>query len=313
MRWLWLFLVPFVALLSSTCSTNDGSTITTAASGSGASSGNGSSNGGGLIHQECDPACVAPQFCSVTGVCLNDGECADPGDCPDGAECTNGVCGGCNPPNLLVVLDRSCSMTSNVGTQTKWQIAVAALNKLTTDFQSKIRFGITLFPDTVTPDCQQDMIPIPVGDGNEPAMQTLLTNALAPADAYFPDGPCVTNIDTAMQQAATEPAFNDTVRDSYAILLTDGKQANCNEANGDNVTLMVLADLLNRGVKTFVIGFDVGSDPGQLNAFATAGGVPTNDTSCNPPCQFYNAEDAVALQVALDSIASAVSCGGMIE
>ena len=49
------------------------------------------------------------------------------------------------PPNLLVVLDRSCSMTDKVvGTTTKWMLAVAAINKMTTDFNGKIRFGLRL-------------------------------------------------------------------------------------------------------------------------------------------------------------------------
>ena len=67
------------------------------------------------------------------------------------------------PPNLLVVLDRSCSMTAMVGGQTKWQIAVAALSTMTTAYGGKIRFGLTLFPDLDAPDCQQSTIEIPTG------------------------------------------------------------------------------------------------------------------------------------------------------
>lgn len=94
----------------------------------------------------CDPACVAPQFCSAAEVCINEGTCADPADCDQGMTCddTTSTCvpgGGCGsqeaqaeivPPNLLVVLDRSCSMKNAVGNQAKWEIAVAALDYLTT-------------------------------------------------------------------------------------------------------------------------------------------------------------------------------------
>jgi hypothetical protein len=133
-------------------------------------------------------------------------------------------------------------------------------------------------------------------------------------DPNFPNGPCVTNIDTAMEQATTEPALDDPERESYVLLLTDGKQAGCNQAGGDAGTLQIITDLrMNRNVPTFVVGFGDQVDPAQLNEFADAGGVPTNDMSCDPPCRFYMAEDGASLQTALDDIAKKVSCGGMIE
>jgi hypothetical protein len=49
-------------------------------------------------------------------------------------------------------------------------------------------------------------------------------------------------------------------------------------------------------------------DPAQTNIFANAGGVPTNDASCDPPCNFYRAEDGATLQAALESIAGAIGC-----
>lgn len=319
MRWYWGLLVPFTAIAAFTCSNNDdGSTLSTASEGSGANT-TASGMGGSIIGQNCDPPCVAPQFCSVTEVCLDSGQCADDADCEQGAECTDqGVCTGCNPPNLLIVLDRSCSMQPTIGNKTKWEIAVEALNKLTTDFKDEIRFGLTLFPDIVTPPCEQDAIPIPVGPGNEPAIQALLNGSLSVNDPYYPDLPCVTNIDTAMAQAATEPALNDTDRPSYVLLLTDGKQAGCppngDLALADAATTQTITDLYqNRDVPTFVIGFDTGADQAQLNTFAAAGGVPANDMSCSPPCGYYNAVDAAALDAALDDIAAKVSCGGGIE
>ena len=60
--------------------------------------------------------------------------------------------------NLLIVLDRSCSMTSNsIMGKTRWDIAVAAINKLTANNSGKIRFGLATFPNktTTTPKCVQ--------------------------------------------------------------------------------------------------------------------------------------------------------------
>jgi hypothetical protein len=294
------------------CSSDETSTTGAGASGVGAAGGAGGAGGGDI---GCNPECTPPQFCSVVGECIDEGTCKGEGDCGEGLECDEdaGVCvpgGGCGqfeanvdpiPPNLLVVLDRSCSMTENVGGQTKWEIAVAALNQMTTTFVDQIYFGLTLFPDIVSPNCQQDAIPIPPAAGNEPAIQLLLTNALMQADPYFPDGPCVTNIDTAVQQAAAEPALMDPARDSYVLLITDGKQAGCNAGGGDMGTEQTLSTLFMMGVPTFVVGFGSGVDPAQMDLFAQAGGVPNTDPMSMT--DYYDAQDAMSLQQAIDTIA----------
>lgn len=285
--------------------------------GNGASSAGGANAGGGTVG--CDPACVAPQTCSIAGQCIDPGTCLADGDCPtpgtvcDVATMTCVPGGGCEdlmatiepiPPNLLLVLDRSCSMTEIVSANvTKWDAAVAAINTLTTTYAGKIRFGLTVFPDLVTPNCAQDAIAIPIAPNTEPAIQTLLTNSLANADPYFPDGPCVTNIDTAMQQAAAAPELTDATRDNYVALITDGKQAGCNAAGGDNGTLMIIQNLFAAGVPTFVVGFGSGVDPAQMDIFAQAGGVP------NTTPLYYDAADQMSLQTVLDVIATkAISC-----
>lgn len=267
----------------------------------------------------CDPACTAPQFCSVALTCLDPGTCAGDTDCTEpGKTCdeTTGTCvpgGGCEdfqatieavPPNMLLVLDRSCSMTdASGGGLTKWEAAVGAIVTMTTSYVDQIRFGLTLFPDTVAPNCAQDAIPIPVAPGNETAIQTLLQNALVGSDPNFPDGPCVTNIDTAMEQASLAPELADPMRDNFAVLITDGKQAGCSQAGGDAGTEMIIASMLAAGIPTFVIGFGSGIDPMQMDIFANAGGVPNTGPA------YYDAGDQASLEAALDTIATAaISC-----
>lgn len=310
----------FLGSLAAACgSSNDtqpsggGGSTTTGNGGSGAQGGSGGAGAG--FPTGCEPACVEPQVCSVAFECIDPGTCLGDGDCPPGTICDEptktcvpgGGCGGkevkADPvaPNLLIVLDRSCSMTAGLGGGVnKWQAAVAAINTMTTQFAGKIRFGLTLFPDLVTPNCQQAEIPIPVGPDNETAIQTLLTNALAGNDPYFPDGPCVTNIDTAMLQATTEPAFGDTDRESYALLITDGKQSSgCSASGGDNGTEMIIQQLHEmQGVPTFVLGFGKEIDPAQMNEFAELGGVPAG-----PDTKYYDAQDQVSLDTALKTIA----------
>ncbi|NUO55011.1 MAG: VWA domain-containing protein [Polyangiaceae bacterium] len=267
----------------------------------------------------CDPACAPPQFCSTALTCLDPGQCAGDTDCTEpGTVCDvmTGLCvpgGGCEdfeatieavPPNMLLVLDRSCSMTDNASMGvTKWEAAVAAIVNMTTVYTDQIRFGLTLFPDTVNPSCEQDAIPIPTAPGTEPAIQMLLNDALVGSDPNFPDGPCVTNIDTAMQQASLAPELTDPDRDNFVVLLTDGMQAGCNVAGGDNGTTQIITDMLAAGIPTFVIGFGNGIDPDQMETFANAGGVPNSGPA------YYDAGDQASLELALETIATAaISC-----
>jgi hypothetical protein len=260
---------------------------------------------------DCDDA----DFCSANGTCIPDGTCAIDDDCLPGMECdSSGMCvpgGDCGatevviepvPPNMLIVLDRSCSMRNNVNGVPKWTSAVTAINQLTTNFDGDIRWGLTLFPDTSGQNCPQDTIPVPVGPGNETAIQTLMTSSLMTSDVNYPDGPCVTNIDSAMQQATTEPALDDATRKSFVMLITDGMQAGCTVDGGDAGTEMIISNLNTmRDVKTFVVGFGGATDQAQMDEFAVNGGtaLPTSP-------RYYQADDAMELEMALGTIADLV-------
>ncbi len=272
---------------------------------------------------DCKPACVAPQKCSVLNKCIDADSCAADGDCKAGMKCITpeagkpaclpgGDCGAESasadkvPSNVLIVLDRSCSMTAKVGALTKWQIAVQAISDMTTKYKGKLRFGLIMFPDTDADKCNQGTIPIPLGPDNETKISTMLSSALKTTDPFFPDGPCVTNIDTAMKQAATDPGLGDATRQSYVLLLTDGAQAGCTAGGGDAGTLAAITDLATkRGVKTFVVGFGSGVDTAAMDSFAAAGGVPA--AAASP--KFFKAEDATSLDKALTTIGStALGC-----
>lgn len=286
--------------------------------------GGGAGEGGGLFGG-CKPACSDGTFCSEAGTCVADGTCAHDADCDQGLVCNldSMACepgGGCAQnelaiapiaPNVLLVLDRSCSMEAQVGGVAKWKLAVDALVKLTSDFDGKIRFGLTLFPDKIATACEQGAIPIPVGEDNETAIQELLTKALAKADALYPSGPCVTNLDTAMVQASEAPELSDPARDNYAVLITDGAQSGtCYAGGGDAGTEKTIAGMLAAKIATFVLGFGAAVDAKSLGDFAIAGGVPTGD----PAKPFYDVNDAAALATALDTIAKkTIGCSYMLD
>lgn len=266
--------------------------------------------------------CPAGQFCSQARLCLPEGECRGGRDCGAGLICNDAgrcepgsLCGGQSYaaarilPNLLIVLDRSCSMRARVGDVRKWQAAVDAIAALTRQYEGQIRFGLSLFPDLQGLACAQSDIVLPVADANEAPIRDLLTAALNAGDRYWPDGPCVTNIDTAMEQAATEPRLADPEQRGFAMLVTDGQQSACNLAGSDRGTEDIIGQLNARGVPTFVVGFGGEVDARQLDAFAIAGGVARADAP-----RYYQADDAAGLLAALQNIGSqVVSCDFALE
>jgi hypothetical protein len=231
---------------------------------------------------------------------------ADGGDLPDA------TCGAQHigltyvPPNLLLVLDRSCSMrTVLAGTTTsKWEAAVNGLNHALTAYDTAVRWGATLFPDTTGDSCSQDAIPVPVADHNANPIATMLSASLVSSDPLYPDGPCVTNLDTGIEQAATDPALMDQGRASYLMLVSDGAQSGCSAGGGNSGTEAAVAALLAQGVKTFVVGFGSEVDDTELSRLATAGGTALPGTPT-----YYQADTAAQLDQAFQTIGSSiVSC-----
>lgn len=263
--------------------------------------------------------CAPGEICSVTGVCIPEGTCAADGDCgsgmvcnPDTKVCELGGCGGQPlnltyvPPNLHLVLDRSCSMRNEISAGVrKWTAAVGSLAQVLTNYDDDVRWGLTLFPDTEGTNCSQGASAFPVADGQAPAIKTLLEAALSTADPNYPDGPCVTNIDTGIQRAALDPGLDDPSRASYLMLISDGAQSGCSDAGGDSGTEMQLAELYGtRGVPTFVVGFGAAVDAAQLDKFAIQGGTALPGTP-----KYYQADTAAQLDQAFQQIANlVVSC-----
>lgn len=293
----------------------------------GAGSGD-SGDSGGL--GSCDPPCAAPEVCGVDGTCAPPMTCGSNSECPPGTLCDvatgtcqpGGACGGeelkgdPQPPNLLLVVDRSCSMKQLIGIDAKWDLAVDAMRQLVAAQAGKIRFGLSFFPDDkpekkdVVKGCEQKGGPImPIADGNEGAIDQLLHDSLNPGHPLNPEaGPCSTPIDAAVHQAATVGGLKDPDRRNFMVLVSDGKQFKCDEHGGDAGTLSTIQLMHDADIATFVVAFGGGSiDAAMLASFAQAGGVPNTDPNATAP--YYVAEDGVALQNVFACIAQkAVGC-----
>jgi hypothetical protein len=214
-------------------------------------------------------------------------------------------------PNLLFVIDRSCSMTQELtgSNETKWEAAVAAITDVLALYNAQINWGMTLFPDTVGSACTQGAIPVPIGSDNAGTISSMLTAALGSSNPLYPDNPCVTPIDTGLEQAATDPGLSDVTRKSYLMLVTDGAQASCSAGGSDSGSENAVSMLESMGVNTFVVGFGSKVDTDFLNTLASLGGEALSGSN-----KFYQADTAADLEAAFTTIGQAVvSCDYAVD
>ena len=170
-------------------------------------------------------------------------------------------------PNVLLALDRSCSM------EARWPSAVDALRSVVTLRENDVEWGLTVFPDRDLGDCQQGDILLPIGPGNGERIPAILTEALDPRDAMYPSGPCSTNITSGIGQAATDPSFDEVGPQKIVILMTDGWQT-CGGGDGGKGAIDLLAKIHEEnGIFTYVISFGNNVSDGTLEQFASAGGT----------------------------------------
>jgi len=259
----------------------------------------------------------------------------------DGSADTDGGA-DCVAPDVLILLDRTQSMhrrpdgtvpTLDTLDESKWSIAIAAVESLTGALDGTIRFGLALFPrdpggdvcvtlaervsgtEATNPDCQAGEIV------TEPADAT----GAAIAGALDPDTTLLCNttpIGAGLETAGEELArVREPDREQFVLFVGDG-QDTCNDA----AVIDAAQALARDGVRTYVVSFDGSSDGidgATLNDMACAGrtaaGFPapcTADASgdyvaANPagPALYLQAENAAELDDVLENISTALCCG----
>lgn len=150
------------------------------------------------------------------------------------------------PPNVLVLLDRSCSMrrtpdgtlvaAAGTGT-TKWEIAVTALQELTTSYASQVRWGLIYLPRSgtvadgaacgATPVCggTTSCPEVAPGPGRGPAVMTEL-GMISPFDGC--DNGMqqhITPLNDALIAAGNVTELHETTRADVVLLVTDGQES----------------------------------------------------------------------------------------
>lgn len=206
--------------------------------------------------------------------------------------------------NIMIVLDRSCSMKNPPkpgGAQSKWQLAGLALQKLTTDYAGKLNFGLIMFPDQTGQSCLQDgPIYVNVAPGHE-------TQVASTVMTTMPDGPCVTNIEPAFAQVSMDPLFampyTGQGARSFVLFISDGMQT-C--GGNDAAITAAVKSLYDNGYDSYIVGFGGEVSPASLDMFAAAGGVPRGGADGGGHL-YYQADSAAELDAALAQIAGLVT------
>ena len=213
------------------------------------------------------------------------------------------------PPDLLLVFDRSGSMLADPATgrncmptatcPSKWNQATAAVNMAVASSQTTIDWGLKLFTSngtgcTVTPGVQVD-----IALNSAPAIATSLAGA-------SPGGNTPTT--AAMTLAGDYLATLTTPNPRFIVLVTDG-QPNCAGGNGGGddspAAIAAVAAQAARGYGTFVIGVATASD---AMATATLTSMSTAGTHARPGTpNYYVVNNTAELVTALGSIGTQVA------
>lgn len=206
----------------------------------------------------------------------------------------------CEPPDMLIALDRTLTMHRTVSGATptdapdyqssKWFQAVTALEAVTAaPLDQTVRFGLELWPrdpggtacntlaeqvaakPTTNTACEAGEVVIPTGLGSGAAIAAYLDPATTKLCFSTPTG-------EALNTAATYLAGSAVAgRDQFVVLVTDG--ADWDQSCPDPSPQANVSALAVAGVKTFVVGFfdssgsDAGGGVGEefLNDMACAG------------------------------------------
>lgn len=218
-----------------------------------------------------------------------------------------------DPPDLLIVLDRSGSMNTPPGLfpipgqPTKWQIMKQALSDIMVAKENNINFGLVVFPSVGATDPVCGVtggVDVPIAAGNA----TAINNWLGPKSA---DGntPAHLALGEALNIYNGLPV-NDAGR--YVLFATDGLP-NCGgdppvpdtDSGTETVNAVTALASAPNNIPTYVLGFGVsflGLPVGVLDDAALAGGVPKPG---GPP-HYYSADNATELEQALNDIAGGI-------
>jgi hypothetical protein len=230
------------------------------------------------------------------------------------------------PPDLLIILDRSGSMSQMVGTASKWDQVKTALTQTVTASQADIKWGLEFFPSDVG--CGTMGPTVPVALNNASAVMTAINSQMpggsTPTQAAVRAGKDymvgVGDSNPKYLLLATDGAPNCATGTSMCttcpppFMLMNGQccfTGICTPCTDDNAgSVAAIDDAGTAGIHTFVIGIATGTEEdGVLNQMAMAGGEARPTTP-----HYYQVSSATDLVMAINAIAGQiVSCSFALQ
>ncbi len=194
------------------------------------------------------------------------------------------VTGEPEPPNIMLILDRSCSMAGQ-----RWTDLQTVVTSLVANYDTEVNFGAQFYPQVVGADVCGVTLDVPVG----PMNGTTITNLI---NGNGPIG--LTPTLPAVQTSVTHLQGLMSVGDPVQILIADGDVNECGTATDVE---MALSAAYNGGVDLSIPTYavSVGGTVTQLQNFAVAGGTGN----------YIETSDLTSLNAAIDAIVEGVlSC-----
>jgi hypothetical protein len=228
------------------------------------------------------------------------------------------------PPDILIVQDRSLSMTDDsndqpcaggtaagdgmCGAASKWSQTIAAVNQVVGQTQSKVNWGLIFLGDETA---QCGAATAPVVDITPGASAQLIQTALNGVQfTGAPGTPTTAVMNNAVKymQGLTDP------NPKYLLLATDG-EPNCAPGSTGNIGASdatgaenAVAAANTAGFPTFVVGIATTSDSAATNALNTMA-VNGGEPQVGAATQYYAVTDTAGLETVLAQIiGKAVSC-----
>ncbi len=219
----------------------------------------------------------------------------------------------CAPSRVMLVLDRSSSMqTGTIGGDSKWSIAVDAINQVVTQFDTSLEMGLDVFPE---PDeCSPGVVKVQPGLNNASSILAQLSEPPPNAGNWTP-------MAQTLQAVATETSMTTSPTPAYAVLITDGWQwCDPYDATTRFDPVDAVDTLKAAGITTYVVGFGGAVDALTLNMMSVEAGTarPGCDPTGNVPgltdACYFSAQTPAELVAALTDISVHVSseiCDGL--
>ncbi len=221
---------------------------------------------------------------------------------------------GTVPPNVLLVVDKSGSMTevwSDGGRLVqRWESLVGVVDDIVGNFDDQMNLGLQLYPEhaggfgscIVTPD---PTIPV------TPMAGAMIQASLATANIQG-STPLQSGVQTGIDHLDGIHAADPMGTPQQAMILIADGGISCSENHGATVNAIeTAATQAPNPIPTYVVGIDIsGFDDDAMNEYAIAGGQPAP----GPGNSFYDTQSGDELAAALSLIAGELqSCTVVLD